>query len=132
VCIASLFTITVIDIYNSTAGTWQIALMQEPREGLAAASENGIVMFAGGIADGNYSSGTTQFRELCEARDSFANTIAVVEIYFNGSFSWKTLSIARGCLAGATANGRIMFGGGKSDVYHRGNCHHGLIPTHSS
>jgi hypothetical protein len=25
-----------------------------------------------------------------------------------------------------------MFGGGKSDVYHRGNCHHGLIPTHSS
>jgi autotransporter-associated beta strand protein len=88
----------VVDIYNTSTGTWSTATLSQARTDLAATSAGNQVFFGGG----NENNGET---------GPYSN---VVDIYNTSTGTWSTatLSVGRSGLAAASAGNDVVFGGG--------------------
>ncbi|MBS1598594.1 MAG: IPT/TIG domain-containing protein [Bacteroidetes bacterium] len=91
----------VVDIYNTTSGTWTTSQLSERRGYLAAAAMGNKIVFAGGL----------------KAASPDALPTATVDIYDVLTDSWQTaqLSEARYNLTATAAGGKIFFAGGQTN-----------------
>ena len=86
----------VVDVYDSTNGTWATAHLSQAREDLAAASCAGEAFFGGGWNPGN---------------GGASNTVDIYDLAA-GTWSTATLSHGRDYLAAAAAGDKVLFAGG--------------------
>jgi autotransporter-associated beta strand protein len=94
----------VVDIYNTSTGTWSTATLSTARDNLAATSAGNQVFFAGGDPNNaldpssvvdiyNTSTGTWSTAALSQARTFIAATSAGNQVFFAGG-GWATSSAA--------------------------------------